>query len=341
MIFTGIVKSVLTFSGIGAPVSVMRHAAPIILVNAPLEAAREKRILALAPGARILRQEELAADPGLVGKIEVCYPSLPAPLWKEAVRLQWLQTGFAGMDGVLRIPEARAHGAIFTNVHIHASAMTEHLWGMALMLTRNLHRAVRAQVEGRWDRDAMVQGLATLADRTLCVAGLGVIGARCAEIGRAFGMHVIGISRHARAHDAVEEVFGPDERRAAFARARIIMLVLPGTPLTRGFVGKPELDSMQGAFLLNAGRGNSIDTDALIPALTDGRVRGAGLDVTDPEPLPAGHPLWGMPNVIVTPHYGGNHPGYDEETFDLFCQNLARYVAGEPLLNVVDKEAGY
>ena len=98
---------------------------------------------------------------------------------------------------------------------------------------------------------------------------------------------------------------------------------------------------MKGAFLLNAGRGNSIDTMALVDALRDGRVRGAGLDVTDPEPLPAGHPLWSMPNAIISPHYGGTHPGYEEEAFDMLCQNLARYVAGQPLLNVVDKEAGY
>ena len=119
------------------------------------------------------------------------------------------------------------------------------------------------------------------------------------------------------------------------------MLVLPDTPETKGFVGSEELDAMHGALLLNAGRGASIVTDQLVLALRDGRVRGAGLDVTDPEPLPAGHPLWGMPNVIITPHYGGVHPGYDEEAFSVFCENLDRWTRGEPLLHVVDKTAGY
>ena len=316
-------------------------AAPVILVCKQLEAGQEERILAAAPGARLVGEADLAADPGLLGSIEVCYPSLPEHMWKGARRLRWLQTSYAGMDSLLRILEARAHPAVFTNVHNHASCMAEHLWGMALMLTRNLHLAVRAQGEGRWDRESMIPGLSTLAGRTLCVAGLGVIGTRCAEIGRAFGMHVTGISLHARSSGTVDEVVGPDQRRAAFARSRIIMLVLPDTALTRGFVGKADLDSMQGAFLLNAGRGPSIDTDALVNALRNGHVRGAGLDVTDPEPLPAGHPLWSMPNVVISPHYGGTHPGYDEETFDMFCRNLARYVAGEQLLNVVDKNAGY
>ncbi|HTP59689.1 MAG TPA: NAD(P)-dependent oxidoreductase, partial [Spirochaetia bacterium] len=123
--------------------------------------------------------------------------------------------------------------------------------------------------------------------------------------------------------------------------SRVIMLLLPDTPDTRRFVGKEELDAMQGAFLLNAGRGSSIDTEALVGALRAGTVRGAGLDVTDPEPLPKGHPLWSMPNVVITPHYGGVHPGYEEEAFDVFLANLVRWVRGEPLENVVDKGAGY
>ena len=156
--------------------------------------------------------------------------------------------------------------------------------------------------------------------------------------------------RHARDRDQqararpiprADEVVGPETRRDVFARSRVIMLILPETPDTTGFVGRAELDVMQGAFLLNAGRGSAIATDQLVEALQDGRVRGAGLDVTDPEPLPNGHPLWGMPNVIITPHYGGVHPGYDEEAFAVFCANLERWVRGQPLQNVVDKTAGY
>lgn len=119
------------------------------------------------------------------------------------------------------------------------------------------------------------------------------------------------------------------------------MAILPDTPATRHFVGREEMASMRGACLLNAGRGGCIDTEALVEALRNGSVRAAGLDVTDPEPLPADHPLWGMPNVIITPHYAGDHPGHDREAFQVFLDNLGRYVRGEPLRNVVDKEAGY
>jgi len=245
------------------------------------------------------------------------------------------------MDALLALPEARQHRAVLTNVHIHASCVAEHLWGMALMLTRNLHLSLRAQQSGIWETARVSEGVGSLAGGTLCIAGLGVIGEHCAALGRVFGMRVIGISRRARPNPHVDEVVGPDKRREVFARSQLIMLILPDTAETRGFVGNEELDALRGALLLNAGRGSSVVTDHLVRALRDGRVRGAGLDVTDPEPLPSGHPLWSLPNVIITPHYGGVHPGYDEEAFSVFSANLQRWVRGEPLQNLVDKSAGY
>ncbi len=298
-----------------------------------------ERLLSIAPGARIVTDKDLEGNPGLIAQVEVCYPGLDLKHWANAAALQWLQVSYAGVDDLLESEVVRRHPAVLTNVHIHTQSIAEHLWGMTLMLTRNLHRAAAEQARGTWT-PALREGLSSLAGRTLCIAGLGAIGTRCAEIGRALGMRVIGISRSARPSSAADEVVGPADRARAFARARVIMLILPGTAETVGFVGKAELDAMQGAFLLNAGRGPSVVTDELVKALQDGRVRGAGLDVTDPEPLPAGHPLWSLPNVIITPHYAGNHPGYAEEAFEVFCRNLARWVRGEPLENVVDRTVG-
>ncbi len=314
---------------------------PLILFTRALESGWPARIASIAPGARIVTEADLEKDPALIGRVQICFPSLKAELWDRAVGLRWLQADFAGIDSILAIPEVRRHPAVLTNVHIHAQCIAEHLWGMALMLTRNLHLAAAEQAKGTWNTPPLQEGISSLAGRTLCIAGMGAIGTRCAEIGRALGMHVIGISRQARPSRAADEVVGPADRARAFARARVVMLILPGTPETVGFVGKRELDAMQGAFLLNAGRGPSMVTEELIAALSDGRVRGAGLDVTDPEPLPDGHPLWSMPNVIITPHYAGVHPGYNEEAFEVFCGNLARWVRGEPLEHVVDRAAGY
>lgn len=318
-----------------------RTTSPLILLTQALTGNQAARLRSVAPAARVVEEARLSSDPGLIARIEICYPRLPRELWTGAVNLQWLQTNMAGIDSLLRMSEVRGHPAVITNVHIHGNCVAEHLWGMTLMLTRNLHRAVLSQEKGIWNSAPLSEGLSSLAGKTLCIAGLGVIGERCAVIGRALGMRVIGIRRHARPSPVADEVVGPEERRDACARSRIVMLLLPDTRDTRVFIGKEELGAMHGAFLLNAGRGSSVDTAALVDALHAGNVRGAGLDVTDPEPLPKGHPLWSMPNVVITPHYGGVHPGYDEEAFDVFLANLGRWVRGEPLEHVVDRDAEY
>jgi phosphoglycerate dehydrogenase-like enzyme len=316
-----------------------RSQSPVILLTTKLTDEQAARLRRAAPGARTVAESELTADPGLAARIEICYPSLPPALWRSAARLKWLQSDMAGIESLLR--GAERHPAVITNVHIHATTIAEHLWGMTLMLTRNLHRAGRFQAAGAWNKEPLTEGLSTLAGRTLCIVGMGSIGERCAELGRAFGMRVIGIRRRPSPSPVADEVVGPESRREVFSRSRVIMILLPDTPQTRKFVGREELAAMDGAFLLNAGRGASVDTDALVEALRSGKVRGAGLDVTDPEPLPDGHPLWSMENVVITPHYGGAHPGYAEEAFDTFVDNLGRWVRGEPLLNIVDRESGY
>ena len=318
-----------------------RSTSPFILLTQTLTEEQMARLKAVVPGARIVRETQLSEDPGLLARVEICYPRLPSELWTGATSLQWLQASFAGVDSLLKLPETRTHHAVITNVHIHANCVAEHLWGMTLMLTRNLKRAVLAQEQGVWNEAPLAESLSNLAGRTLCIAGMGVIGEHCAAIGRALGMRVIGIRRHRGASPAADEIVGPEKRQEAFARSRVIMLLLPDTLETRRFVGREELNAMQGAFLLNAGRGSSVDTAALVDALRAGNVRGAGLDVTDPEPLPKSHPLWKMENVVITPHYGGVHPGYEEEAFVVFLANIGRWIRGEPLENVVDKDAGY
>ncbi|HVP19786.1 MAG TPA: D-2-hydroxyacid dehydrogenase [Spirochaetia bacterium] len=313
---------------------------PLIFISEELTAEQHAAIAGIAPGARLVESSELASDPALVERIDICYSSLPPALWEKARNLSWVQLKWAGVETTLGLPQVMAHSAAITNVHIHGNAVCEHLWGMVLMLTRNLKGAVTAQAEQRWD-ESLRNGLATIAGRTLCIVGFGAIGASCATVGKALGMRVVGIRRHPAASASADLVVGPEKRLEVFAESRIIMVMLPDTEDTRAFIGREELAVMNGVFLLNAGRGRSIDTPALVDALHAGRVRGAGLDVTDPEPLPQGHPLWAMPNVIITPHYAGDHPGYDKEAFSFFLDNLGRWVRGEPLRNIVDRRSGY
>jgi phosphoglycerate dehydrogenase-like enzyme len=291
---------------------------PVILISEELKKEEIAKIRAIVPRARLLTGADLESDLSLVERVEICYPALPAQLWPRARALRWVQIKVAGAESVLRVPEAKSHPAVITNTHIHAEAIAEHLWGMSLALSRNINRAILLQRERSWDKQAVLPGISTLAGKTACIVGLGSIGRRCAELAKAFGMHVIGIRRHpgsirpapdeAGAGDqagstmVADEIVGPADRLSAFARSRLIMVILPDAPGTRHFIGREEMASMRGAYLLNAGRGGCIDTDALVEALGSGSVRAAGLDVTDPEPLPPDHPLWGMANVIITPH---------------------------------------
>ena len=322
----------------------MQRQNPVIFLSDPLTDGQRAEILKVIPGARLAGQADLNADASLAQRIDICYSALPAALWEKAGNLAWLQMKWAGVETLLALPQVKAHPAVITNVHIHGNAMAEHLWGMALMLTRNLKAAVIRQGEQRWD-ESLRDGLATLKGKTMCVVGMGAIGASCAAVGKALGMNVVGIRRNPGASSAAsahaDELVGPDGRLEVFAQSRLIFVLLPDTPDTRGFIGREELSVMKGAFILNGGRGKSIDTPALVEALRSGNVRGAGLDVTEPEPLPAGHPLWSMPNVVITPHYAGNHPGYDDEAFTVFLENLGRWKRGEQLRNIVDRDAGY
>jgi len=313
----------------------------VILLGRELPRGLRAEIDAIVPGARVVSEADLDADPSLAGRVEICYAHLPSRFWGSASSLRWFQSPWAGMERLLAIPEARRHPAVFTNAPIHAGPVSEHLWGMLLSLVRNLPLARELQRRRRWDFDACAEGLPTLAGRTLCIAGLGEIGARCARIGRAFGMRVVGIRRDPSPHPDADEVVGPADRKGAFAAADVVMAVLPATAATRAFFGRAEFAAMRASVFLNAGRGSAVDTDALVAALRDGALRAAGLDVTDPEPLPRRHPLWRMPNVLITPHCAGQHAGYDERAARVFLDNLRRHANGEPLEHVVDKEAGY
>ncbi|HYW84823.1 MAG TPA: hypothetical protein VFB30_16285, partial [Spirochaetia bacterium] len=166
----------MTFVSFSGPFFAMqRSTSPLILLTQTLTDDQMARLTSVVPGARIVRESQVSADPGLLARVEICYPRLPRELWAGAVSLQWLQASFAGVDSLLKMPETRAHPAVITNVHIHANCVAEHLWGMTLMLTRNLKRAVLAQEQGVWNEAPLSESLSSLAGRTLCGAGLGVI----------------------------------------------------------------------------------------------------------------------------------------------------------------------
>jgi D-2-hydroxyacid dehydrogenase (NADP+) len=301
-----------------------------------------EQVRSLVPGLQVVTTAELEADPGLVEQVEIAYGGFPRQHWPAAKRLRWLQTTGAGVNGLMT-PAVLASEAVITNASgIHAEPITEHMFGLLLMHTRRLAGAWDQQREKEWNPRPLSQSVTMLAGRTLGVLGVGAIGAHSARVGAAFGMSVLGLRRTGEPCPHVETMFTPDARLDFFAACDVVMNSLPLTPRTRGFMGREEFAAIKpGAIVLNTGRGPTIDTDAMVEALRDGRLGGALLDVTDPEPLPVEHPLWSMENVIITPHYSGSHPGYNRRAAAIFLENLRRYVAGEPLVNVVDKDEGY
>ena len=310
-----------------------------ILINYDFPPELRARAEALAPSAEFHGPEELQARPGLLGEIEIIYGHLAPEDWPRAHRLQWLQSAGAGVDSLLT-PDVVAHPARLTNVHIHGEAIAEQLFGMLLALTRGLHVACRQQAQRVWARERINDQ--TLSGRTLGVLGLGAVGGRAAELGVAFGMRVLGVRRQARETAGVERVYGPSERMEMLSGCDFVMNTLPLTEETRKFLGREEFAAMPpGALVFNIGRGGTVDTEVLVEALRSGHLGGAGLDVTDPAPLPPEHPLWGMENVILTPHSAGGHRDYAQHVGAVFLENLRRYLAGEPLTSQVDKVAGY
>lgn len=293
---------------------------------------------ALAPGCRIVGEEEFKAQPALAREADIVYGRLDMAMFPACPKLRWVHAPFDGMEWAQN-GEVRRHRAMLTNSRFHDVSVSEQLFGLLLVLARGMAQSIR--LAGQWYRPPIEQ-VDTLPGKTLCIVGLGTIGRRCAALGHAFGMKVIGVTLHGRPDEAVERVVPVDRLEEALAGAHVVMNLLPLTPRTAGLFGDRQFAALPaGGYFLNAGRGRTVQTDALVRALESGHLKGAGLDVVDPEPLPPEHPLWRMPNAVVVAHYGGASADYRQKANGLFVENLRRFLAGEGLLNVVDKEAGY
>lgn len=289
------------------------------------------------PASRDADYGEIADTDVIVGW---CTPAAIA----AADNLQYLHIYSAGIDRCASIPGIADRGLIATNSAKAASeTIAEHGIALMLMLTRGLHQHHKNQMKGQWRGYASGPNTFAVKGKTMLVLGLGGIGSQVAERAHGLGMTVLG-TRNSRREgpDFVEYVGLADETNSLAARADVIVNALPLTETTRNTVDAAFFDAMKdGAFYISVGRGGTTDTDALMAALESGQLAGAGLDVTDPEPLPAGHRLWDMPNVVISPHTAASSGLSRQNTRLLARENLRRYINGEKLLNVVDFARGY
>jgi len=296
----------------------------------------------VAPKVRLI--DAAAATPREISRadagIGVCTPEVLA----QAKQLAWIQLSTAGVERCLQEPAIRERHLLVTNLQRAAGpSMAEHVIAVMLVLSRHLDWFFQEQQQARWTRGEDAPRPADLEGKTVLVVGLGGIGTEVARRAHALGMRVT--ATRASGHngpDFVSYVGLPDELTKLAKDADFVVNCTPLTPQTTGIFNSAFFADMKPtAYFLSVGRGKSTVTADLIAALKEGRIAGAGLDVVDPEPLPAESPLWHLPNVIVTPHVSANTPLAEEERDALLRENLRRYVAGEPMLAVVDLERGY
>lgn len=300
--------------------------------------AAERADLVFAPDLTALREAIGGAEVVFAWRWNVDGPLLPA-VWGAADSVRWIQAPSDGVDGLL-FPELVASDVIVTNARgIFDDAVAEHAIALVLVMAKGLDRVVRSQADRKWDR----RDTELLAGRRLLVVGVGPIGRRIARIATAIGMTVRGVGRTSRSGDPeLGEIDGIDALPEALAWADVVVDVLPGTERTRHLFDSGAFAAMrEHARFVNVGRGSTVDEGALVEALRSGTIRAAALDVFEEEPLPSQSPLWSLPNALVSPHVAGDYAGWREATVGLFVQNLARYVDGRPLRNVVDKRLGF
>ena len=265
-------------------------------------------------------------------------------LAQVAPKLRWVQASIAGAGEV-----AKKAGLVETDIvvttasGVYSGSLAEFVVMAMLQHAKGLERLRRDKAERAW-RPAYVD---TLEGKTLCIVGIGNIGRAIAGRARPFGMRILGVKRTVHDEDPArnhaDALYGTDRLHEALAEADYVAVTLPGTPETYHLVDEEAIRSMQkGAYFVNVGRGAAVDERGLVEALREGHLSGAALDVFEVEPLPRESPLWELDNVIISPHSTDNLPGLTNRLqTDLFCDNLRRYLDGEPLINVLDKKLLY
>lgn len=313
-----------------------------ILVVVPANEMHRRQLEAAAPDATFLYRSPKDATAQEVAESQIIVGNVPASLIRQSENLKLMQLNSAGTDAYI-VPGVLHESTLLANATgAYSKAVAEHLFTMGLALIKNLELYRDMQGKHVWGDAGQVT---SIADSTVLVVGLGDIGTHFLRLSKGLGAYTIGIKRRpSRPIDCVDEIYLTEDLDRILPRADIIASFLPGTGATKGMFSKERFALMKPtAVFLNGGRGNAVDQEALAEALTTGKLRAAGLDVTTPEPLPQDHPLWSIPNCFITPHISGGF--HLPETLDrivaIAARNISHVIQGEPIENEVDFETGY
>lgn len=291
-------------------------------------------VAAATPEEQVVQAEEADAIYG--------WPSGPVVL--AARRLRWVHVGFTGIERIHESPELVAGPAILTNVRgSTADTIADHAFAMILTFTRRVRELAADQRAHRWDRPLRSAQMVELSGSTLGILGFGRIGSAIARRAAAFGLETYAVDLYPTAQSPdLKALWGLERLDDLLALSDYFVVAVPLTPQTKGLIDGRRIGLMKrGAHLFVVSRGNVVDEEALVEALRSGQLAGAGLDVTAEEPLPADSPLWDVESLFITPHCSGFSKQSTDRAWETFKENVRRFAAGEPLVNVCDKRAGF
>jgi phosphoglycerate dehydrogenase-like enzyme len=299
------------------------------------------RMAAALPALDVVVAETDAEAARVAATAEAAFGTIPPALLRTAGKLRWLQAPQAAPPAGYYTRELIDHPVIVTNFReIYNDHIGAHIMAFVLAFARGLHLYIPRQLRHEWRPEPLESGgVLHLPETAALIVGVGGIGAETARLCAAFGMHVMGVdARRREAPPGLLKLDGPDALDSLLPLADFVILTVPHTPETEGFMHRGRFSRMKRtAFFINIGRGMTTRLDDLVAALRAGEIAGAGLDVFEQEPLPADHPLWTLPNVLITPHAAGHGPYLDERRFEILLDNARLFLAGQLLRNVVDK----
>ncbi len=336
----------------------------VLLITAPIETHWLARLQDLSPELQIIQWSTHSASAipdNLWQGVEILYTSFatPLPSPEQVPRLRWVQLYSAGPDPILDQPLFQTPVIFTTASGVHAINMAEYVFTVVLAWFHRLPRMLEWQQRRQWPSSSERSSLFVpdeLRGKAIGIVGYGSIGRHVARLANAFGMRVLAIQRSVDHRDhgfqfpdvgdpegiLPDRYYTPDRLYTMLSESDVVLIAVPLTPKTRGLFDNSAFEAMKStAFLVNIARGDICNEAALVRALEEKQIAGAALDVFQQEPLPFDHPLWRVPNIFISPHITGLTPHYDERAALIFEENLRRYLAGESLLNVVDKVQGY
>ncbi|WP_405063884.1 D-2-hydroxyacid dehydrogenase [Kribbella sp. NBC_01505] len=296
------------------------------------------RLEAALPGVRVLRPEGDAGE--VIAQADAAYGVLPEELLAHAARLRWLQAPQAGPAPEFYYPALVEHPVTVTNMRdTYTDHVAAHTLALVLAMARGLPRYLEDQQTAQWAPDWDPGSVLPLGEASALIIGAGAVGAEVGRLLAEFGTTVVGVdARITQAPKGFKAVHPVEALEQLLPEADIVVLTVPHTPATEGLVDAALLQHFKPtALFVNVGRGPTVRLDDLTEALEQGRLKGAALDVFETEPLPPNHPLWARPDVLITPHVAGAGPHAAERRFAVLLENTRRFLAGDPLINQVDK----